>query len=82
MNQLLAPIAQPRVPIAPIVETLPMPVTYIYGESDWMDPKSGVASAARCCDGACRVLPGAGHYVFIDQPEAFERTLLERVAKM
>lgn len=52
------------------------------GESDWMDPKSGVASAARCRDGACRVLPGAGHYVFIDQPGAFERTLLERVAKM
>ena len=54
MNQLLAPIAQPKVPIAPIVEKLPMPVTYIYGEHDWMNPGSGVASAARCrTDGVC-----------------------------
>ena len=81
MNQLLAPIAQPKVPIAPIVEKLPMPVTYIYGEHDWMDPRSGVASAARCrVDGVARVLPGGGHYIFIDQPELFEQALLERVA--
>ena len=81
MNQLLAPIAQPRVPIAPIVEKLPMPVTYIYGEHDWMNPGSGVASAARCrTDGVARVLPGGGHYIFIDQPELFEQALLERVA--
>ena len=81
MNQLLAPIAQPRVPIAPIVEKLPMPVTYIYGEHDWMNPGSGVASAARCrVDGVARVLPGGGHYIFIDQPELFEQALLERVA--
>ena len=80
MNQLLAPIAQPRVPIAPIVEKLPMPVTYIYGEHDWMNPGSGVASAARCHDGVARVLPGGGHYIFIDQPELFESALLDRVA--
>jgi abhydrolase domain-containing protein 5 len=81
MNQLLAPIAQPKVPIAPIVEKLPMPVTYIYGEHDWMDPRSGVASAARCrVDGVARVLPGGGHYIFIDQPELFENALLDRVA--
>ena len=81
MNQLLAPIAQPRVPIAPIVEKLPMPVTYIYGEHDWMNPGSGVASAARCrVDGVARVLPGGGHYIFIDQPELFEAALLDRVA--
>ena len=55
MNQLLAPIAQPKVPIAPIVEKLPMPVTYIYGERLLDGSRKWRASAARCrVDGVAR----------------------------
>jgi len=85
MNKLLAPIAQPRMPIAPIVEAIPkaVPVTYIYGESDWMNPASGDHSAARRRaaggDGECIILPKGGHYIFIDQPDAFVKALLGRV---
>lgn len=84
MNQLLAPIAQPRVPIAPIVEALDMPVTYVYGETDWMNPTYGSASAERLRDrgkdAACSVIPGGGHYIFLEQPAAFQEALLARVA--
>ena len=44
-----------------------------------MNPSSGAASAKKCIDGKCYVLPGGGHYIFLDQPALFNKTLLGRV---
>jgi abhydrolase domain-containing protein 5 len=68
---------------------LQVPVTFIYGDHDWMDPKA----ASRAIEaiqshqpqrehGApsdLRVLytPNAGHYPFIDQPGVFLKQILE-----
>ena len=64
-----------------------VPVTFIYGETDWMDPKGG----ARVCreirqergqltpaDLLVTSIPQAGHYPFLDQPELFMKALLEQ----
>ena len=84
MNQLLGPIAQPRQPIAPLVEALACPVSFIYGEHDWMQPASGANVARRRLaagkGASCVVVPGsAGHYVFLEDPAAFLDALLRRV---
>ena len=63
-----------------------VPVTFIYGEGDWMDPKGG----ARVCkeireergqltpaDLQVTSIPQAGHYPFLDQPDLFMKALLE-----
>ena len=63
-----------------------VPVTFIYGEGDWMDPKGG----ARVCkeireergqltpaDLLVTSIPQAGHYPFLDQPDLFMKALLE-----
>ena len=84
MSMLLAPIAQAREPIGPIVEQLHMPVTYIYGESDWMGPVRGARAVERMrADGKDAhyvLIPNAGHYSFLDQPAHFNQALLDRVA--
>ena len=64
-----------------------VPVTFIYGETDWMDPKGG----ARVCkeirqergqltpaDLLVTSIPQAGHYPFLDQPDLFMKALLEQ----
>ena len=86
MNQLLGPIAQPRQPIAPLVEDLACPVSFIYGEHDWMQPASGANVARRRLAAgkaaSCVVVPGsAGHYVFLEDPAAFLDALLRRVGR-
>jgi pimeloyl-ACP methyl ester carboxylesterase len=43
---MLRAFAASRTPIGPIVETLSVPVTFIYGENDWMTPANGVEAGA------------------------------------
>ena len=76
LSLILKPIGQARTPIAEVLGRLPetMPITFVYGEHDWMTPTSGAWVAAKMRENGrtnveCRVLPDAGHYPFIDQPE-------------
>ena len=75
LSLILQPIGAARTPIAGVVQALPnsVPVTFVYGEHDWMDPKSGQWVAEQMVRAgrknvSCHVLPNAGHYPFIDQP--------------
>ena len=72
--------------IAPLVEDLACPVSFIYGEHDWMQPASGANVARRRLaagkGASCVVVPGsAGHYVFLEDPAAFLDALLRRVGR-
>lgn len=64
-----------------------VPITFIYGELDWTNPKGG----ARVCeqikqqrgqlteaDLLLTSIPHAGHYPFLDQPEHFMTALLQQ----
>jgi pimeloyl-ACP methyl ester carboxylesterase len=76
LSMILAPIGQARTPIADVLGRLPehVPITFVYGEHDWMTPSSGAWVTKNMRDAGrtnveCHVLPDAGHYPFIDQPE-------------
>jgi abhydrolase domain-containing protein 5 len=45
LNKILEPFAFPRAPLEDRMHELKVPVTFIYGSHDWMDPKAG----ARVC---------------------------------
>lgn len=65
---------------------LQIPLSFIYGELDWTNPKGG----ARVCqqikeargqltaaDLVVTSIPHAGHYPFLDQPQHFMTALLD-----
>mmetsp|Transcript_59003 Transcript_59003/g.140896 ORF Transcript_59003/g.140896 Transcript_59003/m.140896 type:complete len:350 (-) Transcript_59003:14-1063(-) len=85
LNLLLQPGAWARKPLGPVVEALQWPpVSWIYGESDWMRPTHGQASASRMQDqgksAECFVVPHAGHYSFLDRPDICNEIIL-RICK-
>jgi len=81
LSRILRPFGMARTPIGPVVEGLKdTPVTFIYGERDWMTPANGVEVVARMKaagrkDAEAHVLPNAAHYPFIDQPVMFDNIL-------
>eukprot|EP00747_Dinoflagellata_sp_TGD_P218105 gnl/TRDRNA2_/TRDRNA2_90403_c0_seq1.p1 gnl/TRDRNA2_/TRDRNA2_90403_c0~~gnl/TRDRNA2_/TRDRNA2_90403_c0_seq1.p1 ORF type:complete len:190 (+),score=16.54 gnl/TRDRNA2_/TRDRNA2_90403_c0_seq1:135-704(+) len=86
LNQLLAPIGWPRKPLAPVAEALEgVPVTWLYGERDWMSPAYGQACATRMRASGkiadCITLPSAGHYVFLDRPTECNNLILQICAR-
>ncbi|CAG9464433.1 unnamed protein product [Pedinophyceae sp. YPF-701] len=85
LRHLLAPFAWARSPIGPELAKLRMPVTFIYGEGDWMDPASGKkhCEAARekrpplnDADLKVELVKHAGHFPFIENSDGFRAALL------
>ena len=65
--------------------TLQVPMTFIYGDRDWMDPRGGQRALAGARErrqpttpGDLRLftVPNSGHYTFVDQPEEFLQAML------
>ncbi|CAF99483.1 unnamed protein product, partial [Tetraodon nigroviridis] len=54
-----------------------VPVSFIYGSRSSIDSDSGFAFKKTRPDVEIRVIRGAGHYVFADQPEDFNQTVLQ-----
>eukprot|EP00197_Chlamydomonas_leiostraca_P014436 CAMPEP_0202859838 /NCGR_PEP_ID=MMETSP1391-20130828/1792_1 /ASSEMBLY_ACC=CAM_ASM_000867 /TAXON_ID=1034604 /ORGANISM="Chlamydomonas leiostraca, Strain SAG 11-49" /LENGTH=440 /DNA_ID=CAMNT_0049538931 /DNA_START=127 /DNA_END=1446 /DNA_ORIENTATION=+ len=89
LRHLLAPGAWAHEPLSQRLRELKVPVTFIYGAEDWMRP----AHAVELCkelraeraqkvptDLHCEIIRDAGHFVFLDQPEAFSRALVDALA--
>lgn len=62
-------MAHARIPLEYRVAKLDknIPVTYVYGSHDWMDPEGGVRSVQRLkaagnTDSKLVIVPGAGHH--------------------
>ena len=55
----------------------PVPITLLQGDHDFIDPSAAqwTAIAAQAPSVEVHVLEGAGHYGWIDNPEAFHRGL-------
>ena len=78
LRHIFHPIAWGKDPLDKRLSDLKVPVSFIYGESDWMDPRSAVkvCKAIEAAQGppqhktdrSISVIPGAGHFVFLDQP--------------
>ena len=67
-------------------------MSFIYGERDWMDPRAGAraAAAALAAHGGPRspsdlsvdVIPGAGHYAFMDAPRDFAAAVAKQTSHL
>ncbi|XP_029938022.1 1-acylglycerol-3-phosphate O-acyltransferase ABHD5-like [Salarias fasciatus] len=54
-----------------------IPISFIYGSRSSIDSDSGYAFKKIRPDVEIKVIRGAGHYVFADQPEDFNQTVLQ-----
>ncbi|XP_049891487.1 1-acylglycerol-3-phosphate O-acyltransferase ABHD5-like isoform X6 [Epinephelus moara] len=54
-----------------------IPISFIYGSRSSIDSDSGYAFKKTRPDVQIKVIRGAGHYVFADQPEDFNQTVLQ-----
>ncbi|KAJ1308604.1 hypothetical protein OPQ81_004302 [Rhizoctonia solani] len=87
---LLAPGAHARMPLVDRINALRMPITFAYGDRDWMDPAGGKASIERlkaAGNGKSKMymIPDAGHHVYMDNVSAVNRLIvkeLERVIEL
>ncbi|XP_076610768.1 1-acylglycerol-3-phosphate O-acyltransferase ABHD5-like [Chaetodon auriga] len=58
-----------------------IPISFIYGSRSSIDSDSGYAFKKTRPDVEIRVIRGAGHYVFADQPDDFNQTVLQILAR-
>ncbi|OCF37260.1 cardiolipin-specific phospholipase [Kwoniella heveanensis BCC8398] len=85
ISHILAPGAYARIPIVDRISRLKVPVTFMYGDNDWMDVEGGRASVealkeAGNSNATCHVVPKAGHHLYLDNPE-FTNKLLDHTIK-
>nr|XP_046274406.1 1-acylglycerol-3-phosphate O-acyltransferase ABHD5-like [Scatophagus argus] len=59
-----------------------IPVSFIYGSRSSIDSDSGYAFKKTRPDVEISVIRGAGHYVFADQPDDFNQTVLQILHRM
>lgn len=79
-------MAHARLPLEFRVAKLPkeLPVTFVYGSHDWMDPEGGVRSVQRLKEvgntsSRMVIVPGAGHHVYLDNPEVVDKLLVKEM---
>jgi len=87
LKHILEPFAFPRQPLEHRMDSITFPITFIYGDQDWMDPKAAKRLLNRVRDARQRKLVesdlkvlttvSAGHYPFLDQPGAFLMNILD-----
>eukprot|EP00210_Caulerpa_lentillifera_P001676 g1611.t1 len=87
LRHIFHPIAWGKEPLENRLSNLKVPVSFIYGQTDWMDPK-GASKICRSIesngqtrlaksDRTISIIPDAGHFVFLDQPELFNEELMK-----
>jgi len=64
-----------------IISALKIPVTFVYGERDWMDPQGGLQSLENLREAGnfhskMYNIPYAGHHVYLDNPTAVNELLV------
>ncbi|KDQ29087.1 hypothetical protein PLEOSDRAFT_1063846 [Pleurotus ostreatus PC15] len=84
ISHLLAPGAHARSPIVDRIDKLKIPITFVYGDHDWMDPQGGVQSVenlrqAGNGQGKMYVISHAGHHVYLDNPKAVNDLLVKEL---
>ncbi|WVO23328.1 uncharacterized protein IAS62_004678 [Cryptococcus decagattii] len=84
ISHILAPGAYARIPILDRIDRLKVPVTFMYGDNDWMDVQGGhdsAAALAKAGNNNCsvHVVPDAGHHLYLDNPEVSNKLLDEAI---
>ncbi|KAJ7507510.1 Alpha/Beta hydrolase protein [Mycena galericulata] len=84
ISHILSPGAHARMPLVDRIAPLKMPVTFAYGDHDWMDPEGGedsVENLRRAGNGNCRsyIVNNAGHHLYIDNSKAVNELLVREL---
>ncbi|KAL0581952.1 hypothetical protein V5O48_000009 [Marasmius crinis-equi] len=84
ISHILAPGAHARMPLVDRIEALKIPVTFVYGDQDWMDPEGGADSVealrkAGNGQGKMYIVNNAGHHVYLDNPKAVNDLLVKEL---
>lgn len=84
ISHLLAPGAHARRPIVDRISALKVPVTFAYGDNDWMDPEGGTESVEKLRQagngqGKMYIVPHAGHHLYLDNPKATNDLLIKEL---
>ncbi|ORX38070.1 Alpha/Beta hydrolase protein [Kockovaella imperatae] len=87
ISHILAPGAYARIPIVDRINRVKVPVTFIYGDNDWMDVDGGKASVEALTkagnkNGSVHVVEKAGHHVYLDNAEETNRIIREAIASL
>lgn len=86
ISHILAPGAYARMPLVDRIDKLKIPVTFVYGDHDWMDPKGGVQSVEKLRqagngNGKMYLVGNAGHHVYLDNHVAVNELLVKELEK-
>ncbi|KZS97934.1 alpha/beta-hydrolase [Sistotremastrum niveocremeum HHB9708] len=86
ISHILAPGAVARMPLVNRISDIKVPVTFVYGDHDWMDPQGGKDSVEKLHQAGNRhssmhIIPNAGHHVYLDNSAAVDRLLIEKLNK-
>ncbi|KAJ8086392.1 hypothetical protein PM082_005215 [Marasmius tenuissimus] len=84
ISHILAPGAHARMPLVDRISALKIPVTFVYGDQDWMDPEGGADSVealrkAGNGQGKMYIVNNAGHHVYLDNPKAVNDLLVKEL---
>ncbi|ETI48959.1 hypothetical protein L914_06880 [Phytophthora nicotianae] len=83
----LAPGAHAVRPLVDVLrpENVKMPLTFIYGEYDWMDYHNGLSIVERFKEKGHAAdlyrVPNGGHQMFMENPDDFSRILIDNLAR-
>ncbi len=85
LGYILAPGAYARRPLIDRIKGVGVDVTWLYGANDWMD-KSGGEEGSEILrklghKSSVHVVPDAGHNIFLDNPQDFNRVIIEELYK-
>ncbi|EJD00935.1 alpha/beta-hydrolase [Fomitiporia mediterranea MF3/22] len=85
ISHILTPFAHARMPLVDRVDKLKMPVRFVYGSHDWMDPLGGEQSVERLHAAGNRdainyLVEKAGHHVYLDNPDYVNDLLLKELS--
>jgi len=86
ISHLLAPGAIARLPLVNRISAINVPVTFVYGSHDWMDPEGGYKAVqnlhrAGNKDSRVVIVPNAGHHVYLDNPKAINELMARELDK-
>lgn len=84
ISHILAPGAHARMPLVDRVAALKIPVTFAYGDTDWMDPEGGAKAienltAAGNTQAKLYTVKHAGHHLYLDNPAAVNKLLVKEL---
>ncbi|KAF9922450.1 hypothetical protein FBU30_007421 [Linnemannia zychae] len=82
LSTILAPGAYARWPLMDRLKDLTMPVAFLYGESDWMDYRAAEkARKSMVVPTVLMRIPNAGHHLYLDNPPAFDKAVLQVITR-